>query len=241
MQLAAKIRKDFLKVDRFWRTFLSNHSKYNPVPLDQLAPIESPAPIKLDNSNYLKYNRIVPINQQSNDIGVQTLDIKIFNEKLDSTTNGFAFPDLNGTISDLPIEEVKIESYEVYDSVKCEFDDSNYGASNDYPIDSDGETMDEDSKDPTVKISDDQDDVNDNSVKRRSGKKYPKKRNIHGTDPVKGDNRLFKCFEPGCSQGKYCRLFILIFDLLIDYQNRSGSGGRYSLFEKKKSKNVRVR
>lgn len=211
MQLAAKIRKDFLKVDRFWRTFLANHSKYNPVPLDQLAPIESPAPIKLDNDSYLKYNRIVPVSQHSNDIGVQTLEIKILNEKFDATTNGFTFHDLNGTISDLPIEEVKIESYEVFDGVKSEFDDSNYGASNDYPIDSDAETDgDEDSKDPTLKISDDQANVNDSCMKRRSGKKYPKKRNIHGTDPVKGEYRLLKCLEPECSQGKYWKFLILV-------------------------------
>lgn len=204
MQLAAKIRKDFLKVDRFWRTFLTNHSKYNPMPLDQLAPIESPAPIHVDHNNsYLKPNQIVPVSQ--NDIGVQTLEISTMNDESKSTiTNGFASHELNGTLSDLSIEEVKIESYEVYERVKCEFEDDNidYGDSNDYPIDSDGEEMDEDSKDLTINIDDKNVNVNDTCMKRRSGRKYPKNRNIHGNDPVKGVEKLFQCLEHECSQGK---------------------------------------
>lgn len=203
MQLAAKIRKDLLKVDRFWRTFLTNHSKYNPMPLDQLAPIESPSHV--DNSSYLKRNQIVPVSQ--NDIGVQTFEIATLSEKSKSA-NGFLTHELNG----LAIEEVKIESYEVYESVKCEFDDDNveYGDGNDLPIDSDGEEMDEDSKDLTINVDDDKNEnVVDACMKRRSGRKYPKKRNIHGTDPVKGDEKLFKCLDHECRQGKYGNLLVL--------------------------------
>lgn len=203
MQLAAKIRKDLIKVDRFWRTFLTNHSKYNPLPLDQLAPIESPAPLRDDNNSHFKNNQIVPVSQ--NDIGVQTLDNANLNEKSKPTTNGFDFHGMNGTISDLPIEEVKIESYEVNESVKSEFEANNieYADSNDYPIDSDGDEMDdEDSKDRTEQMDDKRANVNDTCVKRRSGRKYPKNRNTQGTDPINGEEKLFKCLERECRQGE---------------------------------------
>lgn len=195
MQLAAKIRKDFLKVDRFWRTFLTNHSKYNPLPLDQLKPIESPAP-SVDNNSYLKHNQIVPPNH--NHIGVQTLEPTDFNEKSNSTTGGIHFHELNGTISELAIEEVKIESYDVYESVKCEFDDD--VDSNDYPNDSIGDDMEEDTKDPTGDV-DDQSVNSEDILKRRSGRKYPKNRNIHGTDPIRGEEQLFKCLQNECNEG----------------------------------------
>lgn len=206
MQLAAKIRKDFLKVDRFWRTFLTNHSKYNPMPFDQLAPIESPAPFRVENNSHYKNNQIVPVSQ--NDVGVQTLEISNLNEKSNPTTNGFPFHGINGTISDLPIEEVKIESH---DSVKseCEDDNIDYADSNDYPIDSDGDGMDdEDSKDM---IGEKQANFNDTRMKRRSGRKYPKNRNIHGADPIKGEEKLFKCLDHECKQGKLWK-FVLLFE-----------------------------
>lgn len=201
MQLAAKVRKDFLKVDRFWRTFLTNHSKYNPLPLDQLAPIESPAPFTVDNKSYLKNNQIVQISQ--NDVGVQTLDITNLIAKSNPNSNGFPFLEMNGTISDLSIEEVKIESVEVYQNVECDFTDSNFHCddSNDYPIGSDGEETGEDSKDPTSQISDQY--VTDICMKRRSSRKYPKNRNIHGIDPMKGEEKLLKCFDHECKQGKF--------------------------------------
>lgn len=201
MQLAAKVRKDFLKVDRFWRTFLTNHSKYNPLPLDQLAPIESPAPFTVDNNSYLKNNQIVPISQ--NDVGVQTLEITNLVAKSNLNSNGFPFLEMNGTISDLSIEEVKIESVEVYQNVQCEFTESNFHCddSNDYLIGSDGEETGEDSKDPTPQISDQY--VNDTCMKRRSRRKYPKNRNILGIDPMKGEEKLFRCLDHECEQGKF--------------------------------------
>lgn len=200
MQLAAKIRKDFLKVDRFWRTFLTNHSKYNPMPFDQLAPIESPAPLPVDNS-YLKNHQIVPVNQI--DVGVQTFELKNPNEKLHPNTNGFQFYEINGTMSDLSIESV-----EVYDSVKCEFTNDIHcdNESNDYPIDSNEEEMDEDSKDPTTRT--DSEGVNVTYMRHRSGRKYPKNRNIHGMDPMQGEEKMFKCFDHGCKQGTNFEKFV---------------------------------
>lgn len=212
MQLAAKIRKDFLKVDQFWRTFLTNHSKYNPIPLDQLAPIESPAPVRIGDDNnisYLQTNHIVPVNavNPKNEIGVHALDVldvKHFPEKVHS----------NGTITDLSIEEVKIESYVVYENVKCEFggeDTIQFGDSNEYSIDSDGQVIDEESKDPTIQCDDKISNANDVcSMKRRSGRKYPKSRNIHGTNPMKGEQMLYKCMENDCEQGEYLRMFLLL-------------------------------
>lgn len=208
MQLAAKIRKDFLKVDQFWRTFLANHSKYNPIPLDQLAPIESPAPVRVvdDNSSYLQTNPNVPssaINPKS-EIGIQTLDIK----NLHSNVNCGPYQEENGTITDLSIDEVKIESYVVYEDVKCEFVDDkaqvdeNSQFDKEYSIDSDGHANDEDSKDPMIRSDDKNLNANDACMKRRSGGKYPKNRNIHGTNPMKGEKRLFKCLENGCRYGE---------------------------------------
>ncbi len=212
MQLAAKIRKDFLKVDRFWRTFLTNHSKYNPIPLDQLTPIESPAPYRVNDnkstSSYLKTDHNVPAHQR-NDIGVQT---SIAVENSNPTTNKGCDCDqeMNGTNNS--IDEVKIESYTVYENVKCEFVDdttNNYGDSNDYALDSDGDFGDEeDSKEPTVQS--DVDNVNGNNetiMKRRSGRKYPKRRDILRTDPIKGEERLLKCLDSECRQGeKNCQI-----------------------------------
>lgn len=189
------------------------------MPLDQLAPIESPAPIHVDNNSYLKHSQIVPVSQ--NDIGVQTVEITTLSEKSKSTTNGFPSHELNGTLSiNLSIEEVKIESYEDYERVKCELEDDNidYGDSNDYPIDSDGEEMDEDSKDLTINILDKNVNVNDTCMKRRSGRKYPKNRNIHGADPVKGDDKLFQCLEHECRQGK-CRHLFVIFKKFVSIWN----------------------
>ncbi|XP_037030432.1 zinc finger protein 93-like [Bradysia coprophila] len=207
MQLAAKIRKDFLKVDQFWRTFLTNHSKYNPIPLDQLAPIESPAPVRVvdDNSSYLQtINHNVPVNaiNPKNEVGVQTLDVKNVHEKFHSNANIVPYREANGTITDLSIEEVKIESYVVYENVKCEFadDKSQFGDGNKYSMDSDGQAIDEDSKDPTIQSDDKNVNANDAWMKRRSGRKYPKNRNIHGTNPIKGEKMLFKCPENECKQ-----------------------------------------
>lgn len=196
MQLAAKIRKDFLKVDRFWRTFLTNHSKYNPIPLDQLAPIASPAPVRVDTNTYLKDNRNVPVHHK-NDIGVQTLEIKNVKNNSESLASDIAYQELNGTKVDLSIEEVKIDSYEVYEV--CEVYDNDNIQYRESPIDSEGDELNECSEDSKTITCDDK---VDNCMKRRSGRKYPKNRNIHGSDPIKGEERLFKCMESECKQGE---------------------------------------
>lgn len=187
MQLAAKIRKDFLKVDRFWRTFLANHSKYNPIPLDQLPPIRSPGPVVSstdDNSSYLINHHNGLVNGKI-DVAVQTFDIN-------GEPSRVARLELHGLKRDtsVSIEEIKTKSFEVT------ILDSEANICDNIPMDSD--TKDRSPREPTLEVYKRDDTI----VKRKSDRKYPKRRNIQGTDPIRGKESLFQCMEVECSQGE---------------------------------------
>lgn len=161
MQLAAKIRRDLLIVDSFWKTFLQKHGSSADTG-DKQAKLEPPEVIETQSSFATPVDSIFG-------------RAKVVIERLPPP----AIP--------LPIEEVKVESYEVtsYENDYNDFDD--YDDENDLsPLEEDRLEL----------------ETNENESPTSAKPKVTTVPKYIGVKPMKGEHKHFKCSEVECEDGK---------------------------------------
>lgn len=159
MQLAAKIRRDLLIVDGFWKTFLQKHGS---AAGDKQTKLE-PAEVVETQSSFA-----TPVDSIFS-------RAKVVIERLPSPA------------TPLPIEEVKVESYEVssYDNDYNDFDD--------YDDENDFSALEED------RLELERNEVEYPTIKGPKETKVPK---YNGVKPLKGELKHFRCSEVNCEDGK---------------------------------------
>lgn len=158
MQLAAKIRRDLLVVDGFWKKFLQKHGS------------------KADDTAQQYITEVVE-SQSSCTTPVESIfrQAKVVLERMPSAA---ATP--------LPIEEVKIESFELNN-----YDNNDYNHFDDYDDDDDCSALEED----RLELKSDEDETTCSTK--------PKKSTTHaGVKPIKGEHKHFKCSQVECEDGK---------------------------------------
>lgn len=161
MQLAAKIRRDLLVVDGFWKKFLQKHGNTANADAKQAANVD----------------RAVLETQSSFATPVDSIfsRAKVVIERLPAAA------------TPLPIEEVKVESYEVTTY------DNDYNDYDDYDDENDGSALEEDRLELETYEEDES---------RTSTKQTANPNNSNGVMPIKGELKHFKCSQIKCEAGK---------------------------------------
>lgn len=159
MQLAAKIRRDLLIVDSFWKTFLQKHGSTVGTG-DKKAKLEPPEVIETQSSFATPVDSIFG-------------RAKVVIERIPSPA--------------MPIEEVKVESYEVtsYEHDYNDFDD--------YDDENDLSALEED----RLELQ-----TNENASPTSNKPKDTTVLKYVGVKPMKGELKHFKCAEVECADGK---------------------------------------